>query len=422
MNRSTTIVWALAAGLGAGACGADPTAPAPITQLPRDLSSAEVRVVDGSNAFAFGLLREVRAMSPDSPNTFLSPLSASMALGMAATGAGGDTWSQMRDALGFTGLEETDINAAYRDLAALLLDLDPAVEFGLGNAAWVDDITLLPDFVDRLETYFGAEVGTLDFDDPGAADVMNAWVDDVTNGRISKLLEKADPDAVLYLINAVYFKADWITRFDEDRTRDASFRLADGGTATVDMLEGEVGHRTLNGGRHDLAQVVELPYGGDAFAAVAVLPPAGQSMADFLAGLDRETWDGWIAALDAAAEREDREQKGMLVRLPRFELEWGGALNQPLQALGMTDAFIPYQADFSRITDSRDDLYIFEVRQKTYVKVDEEGTEAAAATSVGIGVVSVPPNITFDRPFLFAIRERLTGTILFMGVIGDPTA
>jgi serine protease inhibitor len=422
MNRNTALLWTLAAGLGVGACGEGPTAPEPITQLPRDLSSVEAQVIDGSNAFAFDLLREVRAANPDSANTFLSPLSASMALGMAATGAGGDTWTQMRDALGFAGLDETAINEAYRDLAALLLDLDPAVEFGLGNAAWVDEVTLLPDYVDRLETYFGAEVGELDFDDPGAADVMNAWVDDVTNGRISKLLDQADPDAVLYLINAIYFKADWVSRFDEDRTRDATFSLADGGTATVDMMEGELGYRTLNAGRPDLVQAVELPYGGDAFAAVAVLPPAGQSMAEFLAALDQDTWDGWVATFEEAAEREDRDEKGLLVRLPPFELEWGGTLNEPLQALGMTDAFIPYQADFGRITDTRDDLYIFEVRQKTFVKVDEKGTEAAAATSVGVGVVSVPPNITFDRPFLFAIRERLSGTILFMGVIGDPTA
>jgi serine protease inhibitor len=420
MKRSTILLATLAAGLGA--CGGDPTGPAPITRLPRALSPAELRVIDGSNAFAFGLLREVEAMTPDSPNTFLSPLSASMALGMAATGADGDTWTQMRDALGFAGLDEGAVNEAYRDLATLLLDLDPAVELGLGNAAWVDEITLRPDFVDRLETYFDAEVGSLDFDDPGAADVMNAWVDAVTRGRIPELLERTDPDAVLYLINAIYFRADWVARFDEDRTRDASFAMADGGSVTVEMMEGDVGYRTLNVGRPDLVQAVELPYGGDAFAAVAVLPPAGQSMADFLAGLDRETWDAWIAAFDAAAATEDRDGKGTLIRLPRFELEWGGTLNQPLGALGMTDAFVPYQADFTRMTDTRDDLYIFEVRQKTFVKVDERGTEAAAATSVGVGVVSMPPSITFDRPFLFAIRERLSGTILFLGVIGDPTA
>lgn len=407
----------------APSCGGDPTAPTPITGLPRPLTTGETELVRSSNAFAFGLLREVRAARPDSPNTFLSPLSASMALGMALNGADGRTWTQMRDVLGFEGLEEPEVNGAYRSLIPLLLEVDPAVELGLGNALWADDeITLLPGFVDRVTTSFDAEAATLDFDDPASADVMNDWVADVTRGRIDKLLERVDPDALLYLINALYFKADWRSMFDEDRTSPAPFTRPDGSTVSVEMMRGEVGYRTLNAGDPGAARGVELPYGGGAYTAVAVLPPEGQTVDAFVAGLDAATWAEWTDHFDAAADVEDPESDGMLVLLPKFELEWGDSLNGPLAALGMEDAFTPFVADFTRITDARDDLYIYEVVQKTYVKVDEKGTEAAAATSVGIGPTSLPPSLTFDRPFVFAIRERFSGTILFLGVIGDPGA
>jgi serine protease inhibitor len=405
------------------ACG-DPSGPdvTPITGLPRALTAAEADVIEGSNAFAFGLLREMRAFRPDSANTFLSPLSASMALGMTLNGADGETWTQMRDALGFQGLDEQAVNEAYRSLIALLLELDPAVEFGLGNAIWVDEIALLPGFVDRAETYFGAVVDALDFDDPASADVMNAWVDSVTKGRIRRLVETVDPDALLYLVNAIYFNADWRATFDEDATYRAPFTRADGSRVTVDMMSDEVGYRTLNAGNPDAVQGVELPYGGGAYTAVAMLPPADRSIDAFVAGLDDGTWRAWMEHFDEAARNEDLDDEGLLVQLPKFELEWGDSLGPALQALGMTDAFDDQRADFTRLTDDREDLFIYDVQQKTYVRVDEEGTEAAAATSVTVGPTSAPPSVTFDRPFLFAIRERYSGTVLFLGVIGDPSA
>jgi serine protease inhibitor len=408
--------------LAASACGGDPAGPEPITQLPRDLTVAEMDVIEGSNSFAFGLLSEVRAVQPDSPNTFLSPLSASMALGMAMAGADGETWSQMRDALGFSGMEEQAINEGYQSLIELLLGLDPSVELGLGNAIWVDEVALLQGFRDRATTYFDAEVDNLDFDDPSSVHVMNAWVDDVTRGRIDRLLEAVNPDAMLYLINAIYFKGDWVSTFDEDETYRAPFTRADGSQVTVDMMSDKAAHRTLNAGNPAAVQGVELPYGGGAYAAVALLPPADVPVDEFVAGIDEVTWQGWMDHFDQQAEAEDPDVDGMLVRLPKFELEWGASLVPALQALGMTDAFAPFGADFTRITADRDDLYVYDVMQKSFVKVDEKGTEAAAATAVVIGPTSLPPSVIFDRPFLFAIRERYSGTILFVGIIGDPSA
>ncbi len=406
------------------ACDGDPVGPGtePITELPRALTVAERDIIEASNTFALDLLREVRTLDADSPNTFLSPLSASMALGMTLNGADGDTWTQMRDALGFTGLEEDSINAAYGSLIELLLTLDPAVEVGLGNAIWTNGIPLRPAFVERVETHFRAEIGALDFSDPAALDVMNGWVDSVTNGRIEKLLDQIPPDAVAYLINAIYFLADWRQPFDEDRTAPAPFTRADGSQVTVQMMDDEIGYRTLNAGNPGAVQGVELPYAGGAFTAVAMLPPDTQDIDAFVAGIDPATWAGWMQHFDDAAGAENTDGPGLLVRMPKFELEWGRSLIPALEALGMTDAFHGRLADFRRMAEGGENFYIFQVKQKTFVKVDEQGTEAAAATAVGIGETSVPPSITLDRPFLFAIRERLSGTILFMGVIGDPSA
>ncbi|MDX1674852.1 MAG: serpin family protein, partial [Longimicrobiales bacterium] len=306
---------ALSAGLIlAVGCGdiSGPSRATLITELPRDLTVSERAVIDGSNAFALGLLTELRTLAPDSPNTFISPLSASMALGMTMNGAEGQTWTQMRDVLGFAGLEEPAINEAYRSLIDLLLSLDGAVEIGLGNAIWVDEVELLAGFVDRTETYFDAEVDRLDFDDPASADVMNGWVDSVTHGRIPKLLDRVDPDALLYLINAIYFNGGWRHTFDADRTAEASFQRLDGTTVSVPMMAGEIGYRTLNAGNPGAVQGVELPYAGGAFTAVVLLPPQATPIDEWVAGLDGGTWADWMDHFDSQFTGEDPDGEGLL--------------------------------------------------------------------------------------------------------------
>lgn len=404
-------------------CESDPTGPpALITDLPRPLTAAEERVIQGSNEFALDLLREVTANETESPNVFLSPLSASMALGMTMNGMAGSTWTQMRDVLGFDGMEEQEINEAYRDLIALLLELDSGVTFGLGNSVWARlGIPFHQTFYDRVTSYFGAELQELDFSDPGAPDVINAWVEDVTRGRITEMIDEIDPDVIMYLINAVYFKGDWRQQFDPGGTTDRPFQRADGSTVTVPMMSVEGAFRTF---ATESALGVEIPYGGGAFTAVAVLPGGwGSTAADRVLDLDAATWRSWADALDGG------EPGTVVVELPRFELEYERTLNDDLEALGMPDAFSDVEADFTRLTpldlpagQGPPWVYISEVKQKTFVKVDEQGTEAAAATSVAIGLTSAgPPILRFDRPFLFAIRERISGAILFIGVIGDPS-
>jgi serine protease inhibitor len=398
-------------------CGGDSVAP--ITELPRDLTLAELRIIDGSNTFAFDLLREL-VLASDSPNVFISPLSASMALGMTMNGAEGETWSEMRGALGFAGMDEAQINQAYRDLIALLLGLDSSVRFGIANSVWAHrTVSLLPAYTERLRSFFGADARTVDFKDPRTGDLINRWVSDATNGRIPRMIEQIPPDVVMYLINAVHFKGDWRSQFRRSRTGPAPFHRDDGSTRQVDMMGGEVGYRTLGGWGSTQPVGVELPYARGAFSAVAILPPQGQPIREFVAGLDAVDWADWMSTFDEQARTEDTRREGMLVRLPRFQVEWQDSLISSLRALGMVQAFDANRADFSRMTGGRD-LYISEVFQKTFLRVDEEGTEAAAATSVGMGPTSAPPSLVFDRPFLFAIRERFSGTILFIGVIGDP--
>jgi serine protease inhibitor len=381
----------------------------PLTNLPRALSAAEQEVISASNRFAFDLLRGV-VERDTSANIFLSPLSASMALGMTMNGAAGETFEGMRSALGFGTLERDAINASYRSLIDLLVDLDRGVEMKIANSIWVRrGFPLHEPFVQSSRTHFGAEVSELDFADPGAPGVINRWVDRNTEGKIKDIVENIDPDVMLYLINAIYFKGSWSSRFDRRATAEATFHRADGSRQNVRMMylpQGKVRHLWSQE-----AEIVDLPYGREAFSMTLVLPGEGRTVEDLVDSLDAESWDDWIDRLNAAE---------VDVHLPRFRLEYETLLNGTLRALGMQTAFDPTGADFSGMSPLGGDLYISNVKQKTFVDVNEEGTEAAAATSVEMRVVSVGPTFRADRPFLVAIRERLSGTILFLGVIGAP--
>ena len=402
-----------------GACSdatapsADP-APTIIDELPRALSGAELAVIDASNAFSMDLLREVDARDA-AANVFLSGLSASMALGMTMNGAAGETWDAMRETLRFGELTEEEINASYRDLIALLLTLDPQVELGIANATFADDdFAVRQDFLDRLREYFDAEAGTLDFQDPSSIDVVNAWAAEQTNDRITELLERWPPGAVLALLNALYFKGDWTEKFDEGNTALRPFELPSGETAQVETMRSEEALLRVGSDHETGATVGELPYGGRAFVMNVVLPPEGTSVDAFLESADADAWDRWMAVLP------DELTNG-IVQLPKIELEYERELNDELSDMGMEIAFDRAAADLSRIGPG--ELYISLVKQKTYVRVDEEGTEAAAVTIVVVSEITsapAPPALIVDRPYLFAIRERLSGTVLFVGVVRDP--
>lgn len=383
----------------------EPEGPVHIEALPRSLSAAEVEAIQASNAFGFDLLRETAGEDPRS-SVFLSPLSASMALGMALNGAAGETYEDMRSTLRFDALSEEEINASYRGLLDLLTVLDSGVEISVGNAIWFrEGLALRDDFGERVRSAFDAHVEPLDFGDAGSAVTINDWVRDATQERIDEMAQAPFPEnqAVL-LMNAVYFKADWTLPFDAARTREAPFHLADGSTGPIDLM---VQSDTFGYVRGEGFAAVDLPYGGQAFAMTVVVPGEGASVEGFLHDLDVDAW---------AEITDGMRTEYVEVGLPRFELEWEAVLNGHLDAMGM-GAALQSGADFSRMF--RDAApWIDEVKQKTFVRVDEVGTEAAAAT--GGSLPDATPAVHADRPFVFAIRERLTGTILFVGVIAEP--
>jgi serpin B len=393
------------------ACGpTGPEDPPPLlTALPRALSPAEVEIVDGANAFSFDLLREATRTLPADQNAFLSPLSASMALGMALNGANGETYEEMRTALGLGALSEAAIDQGYRDLMGLLVGLDPRTEMLIANSMWArEGFALEPTFTDAGRNFFDAEIASLNFGDPGALDAINGWVSGKTRGRIPTLLEQIDSNEMLFLINAIYFKGKWRTAFDPGDTRTAPFYAADGRERAAPLMHQE---ETLAYGETDAYQAVDLLYGNGAFAMTVLLPKPGRTPAELLSELDPASW---------RALAEGFHDAEVSLTLPRFRLEYSRQLREDLESLGMVTAFDEARADFYRIADVRPErLYITRVEQKTFVEVNEQGTEAAAATSVGIGATSAPEIVVMqvDRPFAFAIRERLSGTVVFLGVM-----
>jgi serine protease inhibitor len=396
----------------------DPNAPSgraqPITALPRTLSSGEQAVIVGSNAFGFGLLRELDRTRADS-NIFMSPLSASMALGMTMNGSAGQTFDEMRTALAFGTRSGAEINASYRSLIDLLRGLDKAVDFRIANAIWYRaGFPFEQTFLDESRQFFDARVSGLDFGAPTAVPTINDWVNQSTNGKIDKIVEgPIASDVVMYLINAIYFNGSWTTRFDKSQTRPDQFTTVSGTTAPIAMMRRT---ETVRVAETADAQVLDLPYGGGAFSMTILLPKPGKSIGAVVSSL---TADSWQAAVSNTTARS------VELQMPKFSLRWEALLNDPLQALGMRQAFEGGRADFSRMSSTAGDrLYISRVKQKSFVDVHEEGTEAAAVTSVEIRVTCAcgPQVIRIDRPFMFAIRERLSGTIIFLGKIVRPPA
>jgi len=387
--------------------GTAPGAIVPITELPRNLSDPESKVIASSNEFAFDLFRTGNA-DQHKANVFISPLSASMALGMTANGADGATYDEMRSALRLTGATREDVGTGYKSLISLLSGLDPGTTFTIANSIWYEQtFPFNPSFLDESKLYFDAQVEALDFTSPSAVPTINSWVSAHTNNKIPTILDSIRQEEVMFLVNAIYFKGIWQKQFDKDKTVDAPFRAADGTTSTVKMMSRGEGVDYTSTPEYS---AVDLPYGNSAYTMTVVLPNG--DIDAFAESFNQAKWNALVTSL---------HQTEMPVYLPRFRMEWQRMLNDDLQQLGMHSAFFD-GADFSRMSPRGHELLITQVLQKTFVDVDEEGTEAAAATIVGVGITSLPPSFRVDRPFMVVIRERFSGTILFIGKIAKLPA
>lgn len=379
----------------------------------RPLTSMEQALVASDNTFGFKLFQSVNR-DDAGKSVFISPVSVSMALGMTLNGANGTTKDAMAHTLEFGGMSQDDINTSYKSLIALLIGLDPKVKFQIANSIWHrPDLNVEQNFKDVNKQNFDAEINSIDFSDPSAPKTINGWVDRNTNGKIKEIVPDPIPrDLVMYLINAIYFKGTWTYRFDTSQTRNDFFILADGSRRACRMMSqgGEFFYYA-----DDQLQAIDMPYGDAGFSATILLPKAGTNIETFVGQLTQQQWGTWIGRMS--------KTKGDIY-LPKFKLEYKKKLNDMLITMGMSIAFTPGDADFRNI-DRRGGLFISEVMHKTFVQVDEEGTEAAAVTSVGISRTSIGPSDNFimrvDRPFFVVIREHHSGTILFIGKIVEPT-
>ena len=375
------------------------------TSLPRALTPAEQGVLAASNAFSFALWNRINAAQRDS-NIFVSPLSVSYALGMAMNGAAGQTFDEMRSALQLGTTPLTTIDSGYRSLISLLSTLDASTTMEIANSIWYrDGFPFTQSFLNDVSSYFGAQVSPLNFDDPsGVLAKVNGWANDETHGRIPRVLDTVDPATVMYLMNAIYFKGVWRGGFDSTKTRPAAFHAV-GGDETVPMMHRDSLTRYAETPTY---QAVELPYGDSSFTMTILVPKGGTSVEAVAASLTPADWQSLTTSF---VPRE------VSLEFPRVTLSWKRGLIDNMKALGMHAAF--ENADFTRMSSRGRELAISLLQQNAFVKIDEQGTEAAAVTTIGVVVTSAPlfTIVRVDHPFIIVIRERLSGTILFMGKI-----
>jgi serpin B len=366
--------------------------------------------------FEFKLYNQILKQRTAGKNTFVSPASVMTALAMTYNGANGETRQGMARALEIEGMSLEDVNRAFADLKSALSPTDPKIQLRIANSLWArNGFSLDPEFVQRNEKHYSAEIATLDFDDPATPQTINSWVNKNTEGKIEKIVDKISPETVLFLINAIYFKGEWQFAFKKENTKQDVFRLAGGEQKKLPMMSQSGSFFYFKG--KDF-QSVALAYGNGSVSMYLFLPDEQTSLDQFEQSLTPENWDTWMKSF--------RLTPGDLM-LPRFKVEWESNLNDVLKALGMAEAFDPARADFSLIAklNPANRLFISEVKHKTWGEVNEEGTVAAAVTSVvGALTSALPPPQRFsmkvDRPFFFAIRDNATGVVLFMGSVTNP--
>jgi len=379
-------------------------------ELPKiTLHKKSAEIIKADNALAFELFREVNLLS-EQENIMISPLSVSYALAMTYNGAAGTTLEAFNDVLHFGELTSEEVNESYKDLMDQMLDLDEKVEFSIANSIWYRlGFPVLSEFIQTNKDYFDAEVQEADFSDSRTLDLINGWIENRTNDRIQDMLDYIPGDAMMYLINAVYFNAPWKYEFIKEDTYFGIFKLADETQHTVDYMSMRGSFQFTS---NEDFRAVELPYGDSAFSMVVMLPMVDNTIDELVAGLDADKWDSWFEHSRFYRDRVD---------LPKFKYEFKELLNEPLITLGLEEAFAP-DADFTRITPPGG-IYISRVIHQTFIDVKEEGTEAAAATIVEMrdGASGEGPSFFIaDRPFFYVIKENSTGAIVFIGKVGKP--
>ncbi len=399
--RKTLLMAGISLGLGAGLTNCsvvDPKGSLEIS-IPSEFS-------DKTSAFAFDFWKKVQKHESPDNNYFVSPLSLHIALGMLLNGADGETREEIRKVLHLEGTDMNAINASYLELIQKLPALDPKVTNSIANSIWQEKtFPVEASFTETLKKQFNATLYSEDFSNKATLDKINQWAADHTNQKIKKILDNITPDQVMFLINALYFKGDWKNEFDPKHTVKADFN----GTVSkkqVDMMHKEGDFLYTE---NETLQMIELPYGNDKYAMRVILPKGDAGAV--VDNMTPETWKEAGAGL---------QQRKINFSLPKFKIEYSKKLNDILDEMGMKAAFTD-GADLSRISPPAGKIKVGFVKQDTYVAVDEKGTEAAAVTTIGIVLTSLPVvrEMHCDKPFLFVIHEKTSGTILFTGKVSN---
>ena len=363
-------------------------------------------VASANTTFGFKLLKDLQKRQPDA-NIMISPLSVSIALTMTNNGAAGETQRAIAEVLEIEDLGIDTVNRANTALRNSLENTGTKVEIAIANSIWSrQGVVFNPSFLERNREFYEAEIESLNFNDPQAPEVINGWVETNTNGKIKQIVQRIDPRTLIVLINAIYFKGSWQKEFNKSATRDGTFYLSNGSEKQVPMMYRKGAYPYFRGSNFEAAR---LPYGDGEVSMYVFLPNRDSNLDGFIEQLNAENWSEWMSQF---RERADDDSEMIL---PRFKLEYKVKLNDTLEALGMGIAF-GGGADFSGMGPQ---LFISEVRHKTIIEVNEEGTEAAAVTA-DFGIESAPPVFRVDRPFFFAIHDDRTQTILFMGIVMEP--
>lgn len=385
------------------------------TENPRKditLSRAEQELVNQCNDFAFRLLNTSNEALGQEEQIVFSPLSASFALSMVANGANENTLNEILTTLGFKGFSINEMNGYNQKLIKELGELDKTSILETANSVWADmSFGILDSYSKTLKEEYQAEVKTADFSSASTLKEINEWCSEKTHGRIPKFMDDLDPASKLVLLNALYFKGQWESPFKKENTQSGCFTTSTGEQKKVDFMQKN--HHEYKFMTDEQIAIAELPYGNEAFSMTVVLPHENVLLDEWMKQLNTSYW---------AELQSKTKHQSLKLKLPKFKIEYKDLLTETLKKMGISDAFTQ-EADFSNL--SKDDLFISEIMQANYFCIDEQGTEASAVTGT-VNITSpggTPTAIDFhvNRPFLFIIREKSTGTILFLGKINNPS-
>jgi serine protease inhibitor len=388
----------------------------PASNLPhlRTMSAPEEQVTAASNGFSFDILSELNKKHQDD-NTFISPFSISAALSMTANGAQGETQLAIRQVLGNDHLTAPEMNEAYKGLQSFLLELDKKVTIQIANSNWhSQEYSIKNEFRDLLLTHYNAEAKMADFADPSTVSDINKWIEDNTNGKIKDMLDQIPDDAVMYLINAIYFKADWQYKFDEAKTALAPFYTPNG-AVDVKMMFSKGAKLSYH--YTDEFTLIDIPYGNGQYSMTVLMQNEDSNINEIVESLNNNLFENLVSKADTITAQ---------LYLPKFKLEFKEELKDVLTGLGMGIAFSP-EADFSNLFEEDLPFAISRALHQSFLEVNEKGSEAAAATIVEAVLLSSeagsqPKSFVINRPFALLIREKHSNVILFAGKMLLPSS